>query len=589
MRILAGLIFTFILHMSKAQNTSPIHYSLSIPEPHTHYVKVEMEIVATNKKEVQLSMPVWTPGSYLVREFSKSVERFEATTSGKPLSVTKTNKNTWSIAKGKAEKINVSYWVYAYEFSVRTSFVDADQALLNPSSICMLVQGMENNSGTLGINLPGRYSKISTALPKNKEGYYVFQHYDELADSPIQLGNHEEWSFDVRGVPHKMAMVGIHNADKTRFLKDLKTVCETMTDIVGVHPCKEYLFIVQNVEAGGGGLEHLNSTVVVMSRLNWKDESKYKSFLGLCAHEYFHLWNVKRIRPLELGPFNYSAENYTEQLWVAEGVTSYYDELAMLRAGFVKPAQFLATLEGYVNDLENRPGSKIQTLAQSSHDAWIKEYRPNENSKNTNISYYAKGVVVAALLDAKISSATQGKKNLDDLMRLLWKTYYNEKKRGFSVAEFEAAASDVAGTDLKIFFDKHVRSLETPDYQGVFNDAGITVNIKTDKRQVSGMSTALENGKTVVKFVESGTPAWNSGVNVNDEIVAMNGFRVNNDADDLLKKLSYPESSKLLVSRGGIIKELDFKFAPTGRFSLTLGFVKDKTSPALEKWLGKIN
>ncbi|MBM3920710.1 MAG: M61 family metallopeptidase [Sphingomonadales bacterium] len=589
MRILAGLIFTFILHMSKAQNTSPIHYSLSIPEPHTHYVKVEMEIVATNKKEVQLSMPVWTPGSYLVREFSKSVERFEATTSGKPLSVTKTNKNTWSIAKGKAEKINVSYWVYAYEFSVRTSFVDADQALLNPSSICMLVQGMENNSGTLGINLPGRYSKISTALPKNKEGYYVFQHYDELADSPIQLGNHEEWSFDVRGIPHKVAMVGIHNADKTRFLKDLKTVCETMTDIVGVHPCKEYLFIVQNVEAGGGGLEHLNSTVVVMSRLNWKDESKYKSFLGLCAHEYFHLWNVKRIRPLELGPFNYSAENYTEQLWVAEGVTSYYDELAMLRAGFVKPAQFLATLEGYVNDLENRPGSKIQTLAQSSHDAWIKEYRPNENSKNTNISYYAKGVVVAALLDAKISSATQGKKNLDDLMRLLWKTYYNEKKRGFSVAEFEAAASDVAGTDLKIFFDKHVRSLETPDYQGVFNDAGITVNIKTDKRQVSGMSTALENGKTVVKFVESGTPAWNSGVNVNDEIVAMNGFRVNNDADDLLKKLSYPESSKLLVSRGGIIKELDFKFAPTGRFSLTLGFVKDKTSPALEKWLGKIN
>jgi len=393
----------------------------------------------------------------------------------------------------------------------------------------------------------------------------------------------------VRGIPHKVAMVGIHNADKTRFLKDLKTVCETMTDIVGVHPCKEYLFIVQNVEAGGGGLEHLNSTVVVMSRLNWKDESKYKSFLGLCAHEYFHLWNVKRIRPLELGPFNYSAENYTEQLWVAEGVTSYYDELAMLRAGFVKPAQFLATLEGYVNDLENRPGSKIQTLAQSSHDAWIKEYRPNENSKNTNISYYAKGVVVAALLDAKISSATQGKKNLDDLMRLLWKTYYNEKKRGFSVAEFEAAASDVAGTDLKIFFDKHVRSLETPDYQGVFNDAGITVNIKTDKRQVSGMSTALENGKTVVKFVESGTPAWNSGVNVNDEIVAMNGFRVNNDADDLLKKLSYPESSKLLVSRGGIIKELDFKFAPTGRFSLTLGFVKDKTSPALEKWLGKIN
>lgn len=589
MRILAGLIFTFILHMSQAQNTSNLHYSLSIPEPHNHYVKVEMEIVAPNKKDVQVSMPVWTPGSYLVREFGKNVERFEASASGKSLPVTKTNKNTWSIAKGKAEKIIVTYWVYAYEFSVRTSFVDADQALLNPSSICMLVRGMENTSGTLGINLPGRFSRISTALPKNTEGYYTFQDYDELADSPIQIGNHQEWTFDVRGVPHKVAMVGIHNADKTRFLKDLKTVCETMTDVVGVHPCKEYLFIVQNVEAGGGGLEHLNSTVVVMSRLNWKDESKYKSFLGLCAHEYFHLWNVKRIRPGELGPFNYHEENYTEQLWVAEGVTSYYDELAMMRAGFVKPAQFLATLESYVNDLENRPGSRVQTLAQSSHDAWIKEYRPNENSKNTSISYYAKGLVVAALLDAKISTVTQGKKNLDDLMRLLWKRYYTEKQRGFTVAEFEAAAAEVAGTDLKAFFDKHLRSLETPDYQGIFSEAGLTVNIKTDQRQVSGMTTAAENGKTVVKFVESNTPAWNSGVNVNDELIALNGFRINNDADDLLKKLSFPGTSRLLISRGGIVREIDFVFSTTGRYSLSLGFEKDKKSPALEKWLGKIN
>jgi predicted metalloprotease with PDZ domain len=343
------------------------------------------------------------------------------------------------------------------------------------------------------------------------------------------------------------------------------------------------------VEAGGGGLEHLNSTVVVMNRLNWKDESKYKSFLGLCAHEYFHLWNVKRIRPVELGPFNYEAENYTEQLWVAEGVTSYYDELAMLRAGFVKPAQFLATLESYVNDLENRPGSKIQTLAQSSHDAWIKEYRPNENSKNTAISYYAKGLVVAALLDAKISSSSNGKKNLDDLMRLLWNRFYIEKKRGFSPAEFESAASEVAGIDLKPFFDKHVRSLETPDYREIFSDAGLTVNIKTEKRHVSGMTTALENGKTIVKFTENGTPAWNAGVNVNDELIAINGFRINNDADELLKKLSYPVPAKLMVSRAGIVKELDFKFSLTGRFALSLGFEKDKATPALLKWLGKIN
>jgi len=589
MRIYASILIALFIHMSHAKQISPIHYTLSIPEPHTHYVKVEMEISCANKKEVTVSMPVWTPGSYLVREFSKSVERFEATASGKQLPVIKTNKNNWSISKGKAEKIIVTYWVYAYEFSVRTSFVDAEQALINPSSICMMAQGMENVAGTIGINLPGNYTKISTALPKNTEGYFVFQHYDELADSPLQLGNHEEWDFEVRGVPHKVAMVGINNADKTRFLKDLKTVCETMTDIVGVHPCKQYLFIVQNVEAGGGGLEHLNSTVVVMNRLNWKDEGKYKSFLGLCAHEYFHLWNVKRIRPIELGPFNYHAENYTEQLWVAEGITSYYDELAMLRAGFVKPMQFIATLEGYINDLENRPGSKIQTLSQSSHDAWIKEYRPNENSKNTSISYYAKGLVVAALLDAKISAATNGKKNLDDLMKMLWTRYYIDKKRGFTSTEFEAAATEVAETELKPFFDKHVRSLDIPDYQNILGDAGLTINVKTEKRQSSGMTTATENGKTIVKYVESGLPAWISGVNVNDELIAINGFRVNNDADDLLKKLSYPALSKLMVCRGGILKELNFTYAPAGRFSLSLGFEKEKITPSLEKWLGKIN
>jgi predicted metalloprotease with PDZ domain len=261
----------------------------------------------------------------------------------------------------------------------------------------------------------------------------------------------------------------------------------------------------------------------------------------------------------------------------------------MLRAGFVKPMQFIATLEGYINDLENRPGSKIQTLSQSSHDAWIKEYRPNENSKNTSISYYAKGLVVAALLDAKISAATNGKKNLDDLMKMLWTRYYIDKKRGFTSTEFEAAATEVAGTELKPFFDKHVRSLDIPDYQNILGDAGLTINVKTEKRQSSGMTTASENGKTIVKYVESGMPAWISGVNVNDELIAINGFRVNNDADDLLKKLSYPALSKLMVCRGGILKELNFTYAPAGRFSLSLGFEKEKITPSLEKWRGKIN
>lgn len=577
------------MSQATAKPSNSIHYQISIPEPHTHYVKVEAEITAPGKKSVALKMPVWTPGSYLIREFEKSVERISAVAAGKPCEITKRDKNTWIINKNSADKVIVTYWVYAFEFSVRTSFVDDDQALLNPSSICMFAEGLENTPGTLGISLPDRFIRISTALGKNSEKYYVFSNYDELADSPIQIGNHEEWEFSVAGVPHKIAMVGVQNADKNRFLKDLQKVCETMTGIVGEHPCKQYLFIVQNVESGGGGLEHLNSTVVVMSRLNWNDEAKYKSFLGLCAHEYFHLWNVKRIRPDALGPFNYNQENYTELLWVAEGITSYYDELAMVRAGFTKPAQFLTTLEGYVNDLENRPGSRIQTLAQSSHDAWIKEYRPNENSKNTSISYYAKGLVVAALLDAKIVAGTQGKKNLDDLMKLLWKKHYKGLKRGFTTQEFEAAASEIAQTDLGSFFNQHVRSLATPDYQTIFTNLGLNVTIKQEKRMLSGATTALENGKTLVKFVENGTPAYQSGINVNDELIAINQFRINNDLEDLLKKLSYPGKSKLLLSRWGILREINYQFQPTTRFSIQLALPENKDNVQINRWLGSGN
>lgn len=573
--------------MSQAQKkNSVLHYNISIPEPHTHYARVEFTIEQPGMSDVYIKMPVWTPGSYLVREFEKSVENMQGMADQKKVMPVKTDKSTWKFSIGKAKKLKVSYLVYAYEFSVRTSFIDADQALLNPTSLCVFAKGLEHLPGTLSVDLPAEYSKISTALEQADDSTFRFSHYDELADSPIQLGNHEELKFDVNGVPHVVALVGRNNANNARFIKDLKHICEVMTRIVGEHPCKKYLFIVQNTESGGGGLEHLNSTVVVMNRFAWNDEARYRSFLGLCAHEYFHLWNVKRIRPIELGPFNYNQENHTELLWVAEGITSYYDELAMLRAGLVSEKEFLTTLENYINDLENRPGSRVQTLAESSWDAWIKEYRPNENSKNTTISYYAKGLVVAAMLDAEISAASGGKKNLDDLMKLLWQQYYKTLNRGFSVAEFEKAASETAGKDLSAFFNKHVRSLDTPAYESSFGAAGLTVKITREKKTWLGVTSALENGKTIIKYVERGTPAYESGLNVNDELIAINGVRVNNDADEILKKLGYPRDVTVMLSRGGLIRTIPLDFSAVDRFRISLG-LPDKESKALKKWLGK--
>ncbi len=595
MRVLFILIISISMSALFGKTVNPnLRYEISIPEPHTHYAVVKVSIDIQKPGEVIFKMPVWTPGSYLVREFEKSVEDFSAGSESKVLAWKKKDKNSWAVTCKKAGRISISYKVYAFEFSVRTSFIDQEQALINPSSVCMLVNGFENSPGSLAINMPATYSKISTSLASESEvdaaknKIFYFQSYDELADSPIQIGNQEEITFTVNGVPHTVALVGRNNADKVKLANDLKKVCETMTAVIGEHPCKKYLFIVQNVESGGGGLEHLNSTVVVMNRFAWIDENKYKSFLGLCAHEYFHLWNVKRIRPIELGPFDYNKENYTEQLWVAEGITSYYDEIGLYRAGFVSKNDFLKSLEGYINDLENRTGSKVQTLSESSFDAWIKEYRPNENSKNTTISYYAKGLVTGALLDATICASTAGKKNLDDLMKLLWQRYYLAENRGFTVLEFEKAASEVAGKDLTAFFDVCVRSTTQPDYKGILESLGLSVKITLEDKKLSGASTQLENGRTMVKFLERNSTFYDAGVNVNDELIAINNVRVNNDVEEILRKLAYPADLNILVNRSGLILNINTTVKSVSRFKISLNSTTDSAiGSAASKWLTK--
>jgi len=575
--------FAFQTAMSKSQPV--LSYSIRILEPHTHYAEVNIVIENNNQTQLTFQMPVWAPGSYLVREFEKSVENIYASADGMPSIPKHLDKNSWQIQCGKAKKIEFKYQIYAFEFSVRTSFIDASHAFLHNSSVFMFVDEYKQLSGSLLLKYPNNWQKVSTSL-EGKDNNYQFADYDELADSPIEIGNQEEYTFDVMGVPHTLVMVGLNNCNTAKFIPDLQKMCLTMANIVGEHPCKKYVLIVQNIETGGGGLEHKNSFCVMMNRWAWTDADKYQAFLGLCAHEYFHLWNVKRIRPIELGPFNYAQENYTRQLWVAEGITSYFDELSLLRAGLISKKQFIETLETYINSLENRPGSKIQTLAESSFDAWIKEYRPNENSKNTSISYYAKGLIVAALLDARICAATNGSKSLDDLMKLLYNRFYKEKKRGFTEEEFIQSASEICNTDLKSFFNTHVYSTATPDYENIFSAGGILINKKTELKKELGISTALENGRTIIKYVMRNGPAWNGGLNVNDELIAINGTRVNNDADMILKNIGYPGIVTATINRSGLVSEITFNLVPfeTVKYDLSM----DKSEGLiLQKWLGK--
>ena len=614
---LAIISITAMTVSAKSHSAPRVHYNIKIESPHSHYAKVTLRIEDVKPGALDIYRPIWTPGSYLAREFAKNVESANAIgltadeskmvfaekpiNFGKTVEFTKTSKNTWRVIVPKGiQSIEFSYLVYCFELSVRTSFIDDDQALLNMASVLMTVKGSEHLGGDLSIDHPLRWFNYATALDADAEEVmlitkpteaelksaltrinFTYPNFDDLVDAPLQLGNFPVFKFDVNGVPHEVAMVGRNNADLEKLRGDMQLMCRTMAKVVNDHPCKRYTFIVQNVENGGGGLEHKNSTVLMMSRWAYTDAARYKGFLGLVAHEYFHLWNVKRIRPIELGPFKYGEENYTSMLWLAEGITSYYDEIALMRAGIVTRKEFLGTMAGYVNAHENRMGARVATISEMSHDAWIKEYRPNENSKNSTYSYYSKGVIVGFLFDAWIAASTNGSKHLDDVMQYLWRTHYKNKAlgeegAGITEKDFLNAVKTVilsgkgnpdAGKGSEFTFDQFAKQLlhstEIPDYSGLMKAAGIDIKITESQSKKFGLTCELSNGRTVVKGIHAHPTAagFQLGVNVNDELIALNGVRIENNIDDLFLKLGEPKELTLVVNRAGLLREIKGTFS----------------------------
>ena len=540
-------------------------YELSMENPNSHYFHVDFYLKDYKTDEVVVKMPVWAPGSYLVREFSKNVDLVTAfDEKGNQLNVIKKSKNAWTIKRGNAKEIKVSYDVYAFELTVRTSFLDMTHGFVSGTGVFMYTEETRNKEGQLKIIPHASFSKITTALPKvgeqlvndSKAQTFKFSDYDYLVDCPIEIGNHEEFTFKAAGVNHTVAMYGWGNYDVDRLKVDMAKVVEASTDIFGQNPNKDYVFIIHNVTDGQGGLEHLNSTTLSVNRYTYQGD-KYIGFLSLVAHEYFHLWNVKRIRAYELGPFNYDEEAYTSLLWVMEGFTSYYDELILLRAGFYTKEQYLNVLFGTINYVEGTAGNKVQPVAHSSLDAWIKSYRPNENSSNTQISYYSKGGIFAALFDAMIISKTKGEKCLDHFLRHLYDKYYVQLKRGFKEKEFQDELSNFIGEDLSQFFADYIFGTKTPNYNEIFSKVGLSVQNSGTNLPALG-ATLNQNGRELtVKNVRRGSSAELAGLSANDEIIGCNGIRTNQrDLERILASLEPNESVTLLVSRDNVLLEL---------------------------------
>jgi predicted metalloprotease with PDZ domain len=590
----------------------PIRHTLRFDDAEHHYVEVEARVPTGGAAAIELSMAVWTPGSYLVREFSRNVEALAAATpGGEPLGVSKSRKNRWRITTAGAAETVVTYRLYCREMSVRTNFVDASFALLNGAAtfLTRVGKGEEVRPHEVLVEAPAGWKQVVSPLPRVGDGAeprFRAADYDTLVDSPLYAGNAAVYPFTVDGAPHLLVNEGETAPpsvwDGPRSAADAERIVREQIGFWGVRPYDRYVFFNLITETGGG-LEHKSSSVLMTSRWNARTAKGYRRWLGLVSHELFHAWNVKRLRPVELGPFDYEEEVYTPSLWIAEGVTSYYDELLVRRAGLISREHYLAALSGTIERLQTTPGRRVQPLLQASYDAWIKLYRRDENTANSAVSYYAKGQLVAFLLDAEIRRATGGEHSLDDVMRRAYERFSGP--RGYRHEEFLALASEVAGTDLSDFFHRALETPEELDYAPALAWYGL--RFTTDKKDEDedgdgqgngdgtpaawlGAETELRDGRLTVTEVRRGTPAFAAGLAVEDEILAFGDYRVPPEGlAERLEAYRPGEEVSLLVARRERLLRLPLTFGeePEKRWKLEPDPEATAEQKArLDAWLG---
>ncbi len=513
--------------------SEPVRYRVSMSRPHAHLFEVEAAFPAT-PGELVVALPVWTPGSYLVREYSRHVQEFSVVDEGdQPVPFSRVDKRSYRVeAKGAA--VRCRYKVYAHELTVRTSHLDATHGYFNGATLFFYAEALRGRPHHVTIDAPAGW-KTTVALEQQGVSW-VAKDYDELVDSPFEVGHHEVLRFTAAGVPHEIVTWGEPQLDEQKLTADLAKLVETEAALFGGLPMKRYVFFIYAGDKGRGGLEHQASTALIYPRAGFSSAKGWEDFLTLCAHEYFHLWNVKRVKPRRFVPFDYAQENYTELLWWFEGGTSYYDTLLTRRAGLMSGARFLTRLGESLSVLHGTPGRRVLPLAEASLISWVKHYRPDENTPNTAISYYLKGEIVCALLDLTLRQATGDRKSLDDVARLLWQRYGDES--GVPEDGVEAAAAEVAGTPLRDFFQRALRSTEELDY-APFAHVGLEVRFRTresagDKGgtpprgradKPTGWVGLVPRAGGVVASVLEGSPAMEAGLAPDDEILAVDGHK----------------------------------------------------------------
>jgi len=556
------------MHVQQAGTT--IHYLVAMPSPETHLFEVTLRILNYHSPVLDLKMPVWTPGSYLVREYAKNLQDFVAfageksgTSGNKPLTWQKLSKNHWQVEKNNVSELTVRYRIFANDLSVRTNHLDPSHGYFNGAALFFRIPGWEKQPIRVTIVPPSPEWQITTALPLVGEEANTFlaSDFDTLVDSPFEIGRHQLYKFEVLGKPHELAIWGQGNFHAQRIIADIQKIIQVEAQMFGGLPYERYVFLLHLFSQAFGGLEHKNSCSLIYQRFGFRAQDKYDRFLQLVAHEFFHLWNVKRIRPKALEVFDYDQENYTPSLWFCEGATSYYDLLIPLRAGIYDVKSYLNNLGKEITRYETTPGRKVQPVAESSFDAWIKLYRPDANSGNSQISYYLKGEMVSLLLDLLIR-AHDNQRSFDDVMRKMWQQF-GQAEIGYTPEQLQEVIESVAGINLTEFFKRYINGTDDLPFNEYLEPFGLQLVAEQEEELYLGVKTNAENGREIVKFVEAGSPAQIGGIDAGDELLAINGIKVTaSSLSDRLKDYQPSDTIQVAVFHQDELRTYSITLAP---------------------------
>ncbi|THF67466.1 M61 family metallopeptidase [Pseudothauera nasutitermitis] len=592
--------------------TEALRYAIRPADPAAHLFAVELTVARPDSAGQLFSLPAWIPGSYMIREFARNIVAIHAESGGRAVALEKLDKHTWRAARVPAgQALVLRYEVYAWDLSVRGAHLDQTHGFFNGTSVFLRVHGQDGASCVVDLQAPAdpalRSWKVATSLPcasgkgaakAHGFGLYRAADYDELIDHPVEMGCFTLATFEAGGVPHEMAITGRHDCDTARLAADLARVCAWQIDLFGAPaPMARYVFLTTVVGDGYGGLEHRASTALLASRADLPypgmqgQSDGYRQFLGLCSHEYFHTWNVKRIKPAAFVPYDLAVENHTRLLWAFEGFTSYYDDLALVRSGVIGNDDYLTLLGKTVSNVLRGAGRLRQSVAESSFDAWTKYYRQDENAPNAIVSYYAKGALIALALDLRLRAESAGGRSLDDVMRLLWRRH---GQTGVGVAEdgVFAAVGEIGGEALARWLRRVVEGTQDLPLARLLKPFGIEW---TAAPAAAGpwLGVKLGNGKDEARLasVYDGGPARRAGLSAGDVLVAFDGLKVNaGGLDAQLARRRPGERVRVHAFRRDELMEFEVELsaAPADRITLKAAVRPPAAAARLRRgWLGR--